>query len=152
MSFESLRTVLDETPLAAAPSIAATASVSAAIALMKSCDADVVMAMADGCIAGLLTARDALVRVFGAARNADTTRIIDVSHKSPAVDVNTSVTRALDLMNESDSDHVTVSANGRLIGVLSRHELTRWIIRNQQEQLDCAIRAVRSMGYSNRRG
>jgi CBS domain-containing protein len=56
------------------------------------------------------------------------------------------------LMNERRCHHVAVSDRGRVLGVLSREDLSAWMIRDQQEQLDRAIRAVKSMGYSNRRG
>jgi CBS domain-containing protein len=153
MSFESLRTVLDENHIAASASIAATATVSAAVALMKERNVDAVVAMDEGRFAGLFTARDVLTRVVASARDAGSTRVADaLSGESPRVDVNTTVGQTLMLMNERGCRHVVVSDNGQVLGVLSREDLSVWMIRNQQEQLDCAIRAVKSMGYSNRRG
>ena len=153
MSFESLRTVLDENHIAASPSIAASATVSAAVALMKERNVDAVVAMDEGRFAGLFTARDVLTRVVASARDAASTRVADaLSGESPRVEVNTTVGQTLMLMNERGCHHVAVSDNGKVLGVLSREDLSAWMIRNQQEQLDCAIRAVKSMGYSNRRG
>lgn len=55
-------------------------------------------------------------------------------------------------MDERRCDHVAVADRGRVLGVLSRGDVNAWRIRNQQEQLDSAIRAVKFMGFSNRRG
>ena len=153
MSFESLRTVLAENHVAVKPAIAATATVSAAIALMRERNVDAVVAMNGGRFAGVFTARDALTRVIDAARDAGTTRIVDaLADESPRVDIDTTIGQTLILMNERRCDHVAVADHGDVLGVLSRNDLNAWMIRNQQEQLDSAIRAVKFMGFSNRRG
>jgi len=77
---------------------------------------------------------------------------IALSAEPPRVDIDTSIAQTLVLMNERRCDHVAVADRGRVLGVLSRSELSAWMIRNQQEQLDSAIRAVKFMGLSNRRG
>jgi len=153
VAFQSLRTVLANNHVSDKPAIAATATVSEAVALMKACNADAVIAMDQGRFAGLFTAHDVLTRVIGAARDAGTTRIADaLSGESPRVDIDTTVGTALALMNERRCDHVAVTVDGRVLGALSRSDLDAWTIRDQQEQLDCAIRAVKFMGFSNRRG
>jgi len=68
-----------------------------------------------------------------------------------AVDDDTSARGALAIMHARRRDHVAVTVCGRLMGVLSRYDLAAWIIRQQREQLDCAIRAGKRAGYSNRR-
>ena len=152
MSFQSLRTFLAENHIAAKPAIAANATVSDAIALMQECNADAVVAMNDDRFVGLFTAHDVLVHVVAGARDAATTRIIDaLSNASPRVDIDTTIAHALALMDEHRCDHIAVADHGRVLGVLSRGDLNAWIIRNQQEQLDSAIRAVKFMGFSNRR-
>ena len=153
MSFESLRTVLNENHISASPSIAATATVSAAVALMKERNVDAVVAMDEGRFAGLFTARDVLTHVVASARDAGSTRVADaLSGESPRVDIDATIGKTLALMNERRRDHVAVTDDGRVLGVLSRSDLDAWTIRNQQEELDCAIRAVKFMGLSNRRG
>ena len=153
MSFESLRTVLAENHIGAKPTIAATATVTAALALMRERKVDAVVAMDEGRFAGLFTLRDALTRVIGTARDAGTTRIADaLSDESPRVDIDTTIGQTLMLMSQRQCDHVAVADHGRVLGVLSKSDLSAWMIRNQQEQLDSAIRAVKFMGFSNRRG
>jgi CBS domain-containing protein len=153
MSFASLRTVLAENHIAAKPAIAATATVSDAVALMNARKVDAVVAMNDDRFAGLFTAHDVLTRVVGSARDAATTRIADaLSDESPRADIDATIGQALVLMDDRGCDHVAVAEHGRVLGVLSRGELNAWMVRNQQEQLDSAIRAVKIMGFSNRRG
>jgi len=153
MSFESLRTVLAQNHFAAKPAIAATAMVSAAVALMKEHNVDAVVAMNDDRVAGVFTAHDVLTRVIAGARDTATTRIVDaLPEEPPRVDADTSIGQTLLLMDERRCDHIAVADRGRVLGVLSRSDLSAWMIRNQQEQLDSAIRAVKFMGLSNRRG
>jgi len=153
LSFASLRAVLAENHLTDKPAIAATATVSDAVALMKERNVDAVVAMNDDHFAGLFTAHDVLTRVVGRSRDAATTRIADaLSGNVPRIDIDASIGRALVLMDERRCAHVAVADRGRVLGVLSRGDLDAWMIRNQQEQLDSAIRAVKIMGFSNRRG
>ena len=153
MTFQSLRAVLAENHVADKPSIAATATVSAAVALMKERNADAVIAMDQGRFAGVFTAHDVLARVIGAARDASATCIADaLSGESPRVDIDATIGKTLALMTERCCDHVAVTEDGQVLGVLSRSDLDAWTIRSQQEELDRAIRAVKLMGFSNRRG
>lgn len=153
MLYGSLRNVLDGHAVTASPAIAITATVSAAIALMKKHGVDAVMAMDGGRCAGLFTAHDAALRVVGARRDAGAMRIGEaLPGEAPSVDVNTPIGQALDLMTEHHCQYLVVTMNGRLLGMLSRQDLTDWVIRSQQEQIDCAIRAVKRIGFSNSRG
>ena len=153
MSFQSLRRVLAENDIAAKPAIAATATVSDAVALMKERHVDAVVAMNDDHFVGLFTAHDVLTRVVGSSRDAVTTRIADaLSNDVPRADIDATIGQALVLMDERRCDHIAVADRGRVLGVLSRGDLNAWMIRDQQEQLDSAIRAVKFMGFSNRRG
>ena len=45
-----------------------------------------------------------------------------------------------------------VEDGGQVRGLISMGDVTRWVIRSQQEELDTAIGAVKRMCYSNRRG
>jgi CBS domain-containing protein len=153
MSFESLRALLQENHIGAKPAIAVDATVSDAVALMNERNVDAVVAMNDDHFAGLFTAHDVLTRIVGTARDAATTRIADaLSDELPRVDIDTTIERALALIDERHCDHVAVEDSGRVLGVVSRSDLTSWTIRRQQEQLDSAIQAVKFMGFSNRRG
>lgn len=150
MSFESLRSVIDEARVSEEPTIPASAPVSAAIAMLKERDLEALMVVDAGRVAGVFTVREALACV--ASGEADATPIGDALMVAPvSADVSMTVTQALELMNERRSRYVTVWANARMLGILSKDALTGWVIRNQQEQLDCAIRAVKRIAYTNRR-
>jgi CBS domain-containing protein len=153
MSFQSLRSVLAENHISDKPAIPATATVSDAVALMKERNVDAVVAMNDDRFAGLFTAHDLLTLVVAGPRDAARTRIADAwSTDVPRADIDATIGQALVLMDERRCDHVAVADRGRVLGVLSRADLNAWMIRDQQEQLDSAIRAVKFMGFSNRRG
>ena len=153
MSFESLRTVLAENHIAEKPKIAATATVSAAVALMKERNVDAVVAMDQDRFAGLFTAHDVLARVIGSSRDASATRIADALPERVAARRH----RRDDRADAHADERARVRSrsrdgHGQVLGVLSRSDLNAWTIRNQQQQLDLAIRAVKFMGFSNRRG
>jgi CBS domain-containing protein len=152
MSFTSLKCVLDDRRLSSSPTIPVAATVAAAMTLMQEHRADVVMALDGGRFAGLFTARDAIACVVGNVRPVETIRLIDaIRSESSPIDIETDAEDALILMDQRDSHHIAVSSCGQVLGTLSRRDLSAWIIRNQQEQLDHAYRAVQQMSYSNRR-
>ena len=152
MTFESLRTIMDDVRIADPPSIAASAPVADAVAMMRACDVDVLVVEDAGHFVGVFTARDAVTRMADSTHDPGRASIRDALRPDTlAVDVDTSATGALAIMDARRCDHVAITARGRLMGVLSRYDLAAWIIRKQREQLDCAIRAVKRVGYSNRR-
>jgi CBS domain-containing protein len=152
MSFTSLKAVLDDRRLSSSPSIPVTATVAAAMTLMQEHRAEVVIALDGGRFAGLFTARDAIACVVGSVRPVETICLLDALPEGSApIDIETDAEDALILMDQRDSHHIAVSSCGQVLGTLSRRDLSAWIIRNQQEELDHAFRAVQNMSYSNRR-
>ena len=90
MSFESLRTVLDENHIAASPSIAASATVSAAVALMKERNVDAVVAMVAEGFATKRGRRAALVHrdeVHAALKGRRGTRLLALTSGRRLLDI-----------------------------------------------------------------
>ena len=153
MSLESLATVLSDGRHGPAPTIAASAYVAAAIELMHDHDVDALIAMNGNRIAGVFTTRDIVAGVLVSRRDVACTRLSDVL-RQPAISLpaDANAFEALRCMDDCGCHHVAVDRRDHLPCILSRRDLTDWIIRRQQEQLDCAIGAVRQMGFTNRRG
>jgi signal-transduction protein with cAMP-binding, CBS, and nucleotidyltransferase domain len=91
--------------------------------------------------------------VLGEGRDPERTTVSEVMTSSlytatPA----TSVREAMKAMSERRYRHLPVMENSILCGLISMGDVTNWIIREQAEQFDRAIGAVKQMGYSNRRG
>ena len=55
-------------------------------------------------------------------------------------------------MSDRHHRHLPVLENGKVVGLVSMGDITRAYIRSQQEQVDTALRAVKQMAMSNRRG
>jgi CBS domain-containing protein len=64
----------------------------------------------------------------------------------------TPIDEALRLMSERRHRHLPVVENGLVCGLISSGDVTRSVIRSQEQQFDSVLGAVTQMGYSNRRG
>ena len=154
MSLDAVASLLKEKKSPRLVSTAPTTTVVEAVQTMKN-DGNIgaVVVLDQHKLVGIFTERDVLVRVIGGKRDPQTTQLsevmtIPVRSVGPA----TSVDEALRLMSDRRHRHLPVVENGLVCGLISMGDVTRWLIRSQQEQVDFAIRAVKQMGYSNRRG
>jgi len=102
---------------------------------------------------GILTERDVMVRVVGQRRDPDGTTASDVM-TSPVCTATraTGIHEAMALMSRRRHRHLPVVENGVVYGLISMGAVTLAIIREQAEQFDHAIGAVKHMGYARRRG
>jgi CBS domain-containing protein len=102
---------------------------------------------------GIFTERDVMVRVVGVKRDPATTLVSEVmTTPVRSVELTSRADNALRLMSDRRYRHLPVLENGQVRGLVSMGDLTRWVIRSQQEQFDGAIRVVKHWGMSNHRG
>jgi CBS domain-containing protein len=88
-------------------------------------------------VVGIFTERDVLVRVVAADRDPLTTVVRDVMTRDPiCVTPTMSVREAMVLVTEKRFRHLPVVENGRLCGIISSGDLTRWAVRDQKHQID----------------
>jgi len=88
-------------------------------------------------VVGIFTERDVLVRVVAADRDPLTTIVGDVMTRNPvSVSPDMSVQEAMVLVTEKRFRHLPVVRNGRLCGIISSGDLTRWAVRDQRFQID----------------
>jgi len=134
-------------------SIAPSASVADAVRAMNDNKVGSVLVMDRQTLVGIFTERDVLVRVVGAMRDPAATPVSEVM-TTPVrnVEPGTTADEALRLMSDRRHRHLPVVENGKVIGLVSMGDITRAYIRSQQEQVDTALRAVKQMAMSNRRG
>lgn len=86
---------------------------------------------------GIFTERDVLVRVVDAGRDPHTTRVGDLMTRELAViRPTTRVEEAMAAMTEKRCRHLPVVEEGRLTGMISIGDLTRWTVRNQRHTID----------------
>jgi len=151
--FSTVASVLNAKERSHLVSVAPSAVVAEAARTMIEENIGAVLVMDGQMLVGIFTERDVLVRVVGAARDPATTPVSEVM-TSPVggVEPATTVEQALRYMSDRRHRHLPVQERGRVRGLVSIGDLTRWVIRSQQEQVDGALRVVKQMGMSNRRG
>ena len=86
---------------------------------------------------GIFTERDVLTRVVAARRDPDTTEVGDVMTRAlVAISPSTMVREAMMVVTERRLRHLPVMDGGQLAGMISIGDLTRWVVRDQQHQID----------------
>jgi CBS domain-containing protein len=87
---------------------------------------------------GIFTERDVLVRVVDEGREAGTTRVVDVmTRQLVAIRPATTVREAMMIVTEKRCRHLpVVEEDGRLHGMISIGDLTRWMVRGQQDRIE----------------
>ncbi len=87
---------------------------------------------------GIFTERDVLVRVVAAGRDPATT-LVGETMTRPFVAVRTSTTieEAMRIITTKRCRHLPVRGeNDRIVGVISIGDLTKWIVRDQESQIE----------------
>jgi CBS domain-containing protein len=86
-----------------------------------------------GEMVGIFTERDVLCRVVAEGRNPAATKVLDVmTQEVVAVRSTTSVEEAMAVFTERRLRHLPVVDDGKLMGLVSSGDLTRWVSRNQE--------------------
>ena len=90
-------------------------------------------------LSGIFTERDVLRRVVGAGLDPNRTRVADVMTKEIiTISPDTTVEDALLVFTEQRCRHLPVIADGRMIGLLSSGDVSRWmsdVHRSEAEHL-----------------
>lgn len=91
----------------------------------------------DDQVVGIFTERDVLVRVVAENIDPVTTVVRKVMTEHPVyVTPDLSVEEAMLIVTEKRFRHLPVLENGRLAGLISSGDLTRWVVRDQRNQID----------------
>jgi len=134
-------------------SVAPSALVTDAVRALNDNNVGSVLVMDLQTLIGIFTERDVMVRVVDAQRNPAATLVSEVmTTPVRSVEPGSTADDALGLMSDRRHRHLPVVENGKVIGLVSMGDITRAYIRSQQEQVDTALRAVKQMAMSNRRG
>jgi CBS domain-containing protein len=149
----SIASLLKEKQNSKLISVAPSASVAEAVRAMNDGNVGSVLVMDGPRLLGIFTERDVMVRVVGANRNPAATLVSEVM-TSPvrSIEPTSTADGALRLMSDRRHRHLPVLENGEVRGLVSIGDVTRCYIRSQQEQVDAALRVVKQMGMSNRKG
>lgn len=94
---------------------------------------------------GIFTERDVLNRVVAAGKDGETTPVREVmTRRLVTISPETTVEKAMVVVTEKRCRHLPVMDGDDLAGMISIGDLTRWIIRNQQDQIEDLVRYIQS--------
>ena len=120
MTQRTIRMIIEGRELVTA---AATTTVGEAARLMKQRQVGALMVVEDDKLVGVFTERDALFRVVGEERDAQTTTLAEVmTHNPRTIHPDKPFALALQMMHECSFRNVPVVEDGRPIGIVSVHD------------------------------
>lgn len=115
----------------------ADASVVAAVEQMNRRNIGALLVMDGERSLGIFTERDVLTRVIGKGRDPGRTPVGEVMTRSViSIGPETTVKEAMSVITEKRCRHLPVMAGGRLLGMISAGDLTRWTVRDQQRTIE----------------
>lgn len=116
--------------------IAATATVIEAVRAMNGAKIGSVVVLDGEIPVGIFTERDVLTRVVDSDRKPAETRVSEVMTRELAViGPDTQVSEAAVIMTETRCRHLPVVEGGKLHGLVSIGDVTRWNIRDQRHTI-----------------
>jgi CBS domain-containing protein len=112
-----------------------TATVADAVRVMNQHKVGSVVILDGDQLAGIFTERDVLYRVVAAGLPPDTTPVSQVMTANPKIiSPDMTVDDALTLISEKRCRHLPVIENGRMIGLISQGDITRWLVSAHKAQ------------------
>ena len=108
-----------------------------AIARMNQRRIGSVLVMEGDRLAGIFTERDVLTRVVTGRLDPAKTPVAEVMTRQPVtINPTTTVREAMMVVTDTRRRHLPVVAEGKVLGMVSIGDLTRWIVRNQQREIE----------------
>jgi CBS domain-containing protein len=117
-------------------SVAPTASVYDAIALMAEKEIGAVPIIENGQLVGIVSERDYARKVFLRGKASRETSVTEIM-SSPVFSVTPSQTveECMHIVTEQRFRHLPVVENGRIVGIISIGDLVNWVITEQKETI-----------------
>lgn len=123
------------------------ATVRQAVHLMNEKKIGALLVMHDGKPIGMFTERDVLVRVVDAGKDPESTLVHEVmSSKLVTIKPALSVEQTMKIMTEKRCRHLPVMEGGKLLGLVSIGDVTRWMVREHESYIDNLLNYIHG-GY-----
>ncbi len=112
------------------------ATVRQAVREMNDKGVGALLVVEEGCPVGIFTERDVLRRVVDEGRNPASTQVADVMTADVlVVEPTTPVEQVMATMTERRIRHLPVVEDGKLVGIVSIGDMTRWVSQNQEAHI-----------------
>jgi CBS domain-containing protein len=117
--------------------VASTVTIADAVAEMNKKRIGCIVILDEGRIAGIFTERDVLSRVIGADIDPKTVRVADVMTRDVhTIPPETTVEQTMALFAERRCRHIPVVENGKLVGLISIGDISRWVADTSRAEAD----------------
>ena len=118
-------------------SVPSSATVEDGVRVMNTHKVGAVLVMDGDQLVGIFTERDVLYRVVAAGVAPATTPLDQVMTRNPKVlPADATVADALAFISEKRCRHLPLIENGKLIGLISQGDITRWLVQAHKAQAD----------------
>ena len=119
-------------------------SVMEAVGRMNQRSIGSVLVMEGERLVGIFTERDVLTRVLPRQLDPGKTPVSEVmTRQLVTVSPTTTVQEAMMVVTDTRHRHLPVVQGGRVVGMVSTGDLTRWMVREQQRSIDDLVDYVR---------
>jgi CBS domain-containing protein len=103
-----------------------------------------VVVMEDDRPIGIFTERDILTKVIGGGLEPASTKISEVMSTDPlCVAGTTTVEEAMNIISQRKFRHLPVVEAGNVVGMVSSGDLTRWLVRDKEQEVQQLVDAAR---------
>lgn len=87
-------------------------------------------------VQGIISERDLINKLVSKKLDANTVKVSDVMTKNVlTVTSDTTVQKAMEIITEKRFRHLPVVDNGKLVGIISIGDVTRWVMLQQQQEI-----------------
>ncbi|MDJ0951125.1 MAG: CBS domain-containing protein [Alphaproteobacteria bacterium] len=131
--------------------IAPDASVAEAVQKMHDQKVGALLVRADDKVAGIFTERDVLFRVVNDSLDPQTTQVAQVMTENPySVPPSMTVEEAMRQVSERRVRHLPIMDGDKLLAMISSGDLTSWVVREQEQEIEGLNRDVKSFATKNK--
>ena len=122
---------------AAVHSVSADVSVTEAVHEMNRHRIGSILVTQNGKLTGIFTERDVLQRIVGDGRDPQTTRVSDVMTRNLiTIRPEASIEETMTVFAEKRCRHLPVVADGRLVGLISIGDISRWMADSHRTEAE----------------
>lgn len=126
-------------------------TVAAAVQEMHDQNIGALLVLEDAKVAGIFTERDVLFRVVNDNLDPKATTVAQVMTKDPlSATPATTVEEAMRQVTDKRVRHLPLLEGDKLVGMISSGDLTRWVVRTQEKEIEELNSNVKSFATKNR--
>lgn len=131
--------------------ISPAASVREAVRQLQRSDVRAVVVMHDTLPVRIVSDLHIVESVVALRSDPDTLTALELSVPTESFERTTTLDIAWSRVKDKSLPWVAVRDGNRVIALVSRTEMLEWVVRSQEDEVDCAINAVKRLALSNRR-